>query len=242
MKHCIPFRLLAGVLLLGTLLLFPACAAKGTRIAEKTEGSLTAELYKSKNIFSRKKILSVTRDGQEILTDKVALLSSAEKSLPAFAEPIAFPDLNADGLPDLTVAVSVSGEQVFEDCYLQTSDGGFVRSEEFSGLANVAPRTDGGLHTVLTFLQSETVGSATDSDAPLRTKTDSVVQYVWEDGIPTPWKRVSLTSYQYPETVIYCYSVAFYSEEDGKFEDSDDDWLSKADYEATDWSFLYYFR
>ena len=37
-------------------------------------------------------------------------------------------------------------------------------------------------------------------------------------------------------------TVAYYDEELGDYLDSSDKWLTKEEYESTDWSFLYYFK
>lgn len=147
-------------------------------------------------------------------------------------------DLNFDGKLDVMIPTGKNGERISYACWLQNDDGnGYTLSEELSSLCNIKADTE--LLAVFGFAKSslETTDKyGVDYTAPV----DTTTKYVWREGKLLPQIRVSLTHYA-PEDK-YCYSVSYYDESIGEFNDPDDVWLTPEEYEETDFSFLYYFR
>jgi hypothetical protein len=148
-------------------------------------------------------------------------------------------DLNFDGYQDFMIASNVAGEAISYLCWLwDPSGGGYVQSKELSGLCNVHPRED--LKAIFAFSHTYEVEQEY-LDAPASSiSADSTTKYVWKNGVLTPEVRATITYYS--EFKRYCYSLAYYDAELGRFGMSDDRWLTPEEYEARDMSFLYYFR
>ena len=147
-------------------------------------------------------------------------------------------DFNFDSRPDVMIPTTANGECVSYACWIQNEDGsGYTYSEELSSLCN--PKTDAELLAVFGFSKTslkKTDKNGVDYMAP----TDTTTKYVWREGNLQPQIRVSLT--HYPPESKYCYSVSYYDEKTGEFNDPDDYWLTPEEYESTDFSFIYYFR
>lgn len=145
-------------------------------------------------------------------------------------------DLDFDGYDDILIATEKEGDCISYACYLRNGEKvRYVLSDKFDGLYNI--KADARLGAIFAFEQST---EARGDDAYLR--TDKAVKYLWRDGELVPDMYAAIHYYSDGDQTPYCYAVAYYDEELGKFLDSSDDWLTKEEYEAADWSFLYYFK
>ena len=148
-------------------------------------------------------------------------------------------DMNFDGIVDLRIATSMSGECASYLCFLGKENGySFERSDTLSGLCNI--KIDTSLRSLFAFTSNFTVEQGGINEPSHHVRCDKATKYVWEDGVLTPDMYAAITYYS--ETDTYCYSVAYYDEELQEFEDSYDKWLSHEEYDEVDMSFLYYFR
>ena len=147
-------------------------------------------------------------------------------------------DLNFDGKLDVMIPTDKKGDRTAYACWLQNADGsGYTYSEELSALYNV--KADTLRLAVFGFAQT----SVTKTDkygVDYAASVDTTTKYVWRGGKLIPQIRVSLT--HYPPEDKYCYSVSYYDESTGEFNDPDDVWMTSEERAETDFGFLYYFR
>ena len=145
-------------------------------------------------------------------------------------------DVDFDGNDDILIAIEREEECIRYDCYLRVgTKPQYNLCEELSALYNV--RADARLGAVFAFSQTT---DARGDNAYL--KTDKTTKYFWKDGKLVPDMYAAIHYYSGGDQKPYCYSVGYYDEELGDFLDSTDKWLTEEEYEATDWSFLYYFK
>ena len=236
MKNRTPKRFRRALcVLFSALLLLPLAACSAKDAAMLTDGERRVELVGG---FWTPKTVRVVdaRTGEEIWSESVKIDRSVRKLGKDWG--LQCVDLNFDGRNDLLVATDVSGERTKQLCFLQQEDGGYLRSDDLSGLCNL--HADPASRSVLSYSESsESVKSALNGKF-YRVDTDSVVQFLVEGNRVTPWKSVSLV--HYTENDLYCYSIAYWDEDARSFSSPDDLWLSAEDYAAQDWSFFYYFR
>ena len=228
-------RLLSLLLCAVLLLPLASCAAEQHDLLYETTAD--GYTYCVRGTDFRAKQL-VVKQGDEIVWNQKIKVDAAVGSLGGDYG-LEILDLNFDGNLDLMVANGKAGDEISFLCWLwEEENNTFVRSDELSGLCNVAVNTD--LKAVFAFTHTYEYEPDYD-DAPSNEKTvDSTTKYVWKDGVLTPAIRVSLTHDS--TTDLYCYSVAYYDEKTQTFDDSDDNWLTPSEYEKADLSFLYYFK
>lgn len=145
-------------------------------------------------------------------------------------------DLDFDGYDDILIATAMDGDLITYDAWVRVGEKPqYNRHEELSGRCNT--RADARLEAIFTF---EKTTEARGDNAYLR--TEKATKYLWQDGKLVPDTYAAIHYYSDGERTPYCYSVAYYDEELGKFLDSSDAWLTEEEYESADWSFLYYFK
>lgn len=145
-------------------------------------------------------------------------------------------DLDFDGYDDILIATAKDGDCISYACYVRVgAKPQYNLWDKFEGLYNI--KADARLGAIFAFEQSV---EARGNNAYLR--TDKTVKYLWKDGELVPDMYAAIHYYSGGDQTPYCYAVAYYDEELGKFLDSSDDWLTKEEYENRDWSFLYYFK
>lgn len=148
-------------------------------------------------------------------------------------------DLNFDGFDDILIAVAKDGDCVSYECYLrQGLEPQYKLHEELSSMYNV--RANAELRAIFAFEQS-----TEELEESIYVTCDKAVKYLWngKELVPDMYSALyqisnSLEEVQKP----YRWALAYYDEELGDFLDSDDVWLTEEEYQAKDWSFLYYFR
>ncbi len=225
-----------SLLLLSFLLLFCACnTVRHDLIYQVEAGDM---IFSVRGSALRAKQVVVERGGEALFVKSVRVARAVGTQDGTYGFYAA--DLNFDGAADWMIATDVEGECIEYLCYLwDAEEGTFIKSEELSGLFNiqVANAEKGQLFAFdHTFVRNKAY-----SDVPETTiSSDAATLYEWIDGKLTPRIRVSLTYYS--ESSLWCYSVAYYDREAGKFEDSDDQWLTEEEYKTKDWSFLYYYK
>ncbi|MBE6553464.1 MAG: hypothetical protein E7666_03880 [Ruminococcaceae bacterium] len=228
-------RLLAFFLCLLVLLSAPGCAAERYSLLYRlTVGPIT---YCVRGNGTRPRQIVLKADDEVIWTTSVKVSSKVGAGDGTYGFEVL--DLNFDGYQDFMIPNNVSGECTFYLCWLWDPESGDYRqSKELSGLANI--RVNNDMKALFTFAHSYEEEKAYP-DAPAATiSTDSTTKFIWKDGKPIPEIRASITYYS--EFERYCYAVAYYDEDLEKFGDSDDRWLTPAEYAERDMSFLYYFR
>lgn len=221
-------------LLLCVLLLVPLLVSCATErfdlLYEIEQNGLT---YCARGTGSRVKQLVVKENGKAIWSKRVK--TDREMKI-ADTYGLSVQDLNFDGYDDILIAVAKDGDCISYDCYIRVGEKmQYERNKELSDLYNV--KADGRLEAIFAFRKSI---DARGDNAYLR--TDKVTKYFWKDGKLVPDMYAAIHYYSGGDQKPYCYSVAYYDEELGDFIDSSDKWLTEEEYEATDWSFLYYFK
>ena len=69
---------------------------------------------------------------------------------------------------------------------------------------------------------------------------EAVIAYRWQGDGLIPYRRLTLT--YYPASELYCYGFADYIDQLLQFDEPEERWLSREEFESTDWSFFYYFK
>lgn len=178
----------------------------------------------------------VVKEGDEIIWSKRV---RTDRKLKKIDDTYGFSvqDLNFDGYDDILIAIERDGDCIRYDCYIRVgAKPKYNLHEELSKLYNV--KADARLGAIFAFDREI---DARGDDAYLR--TDKTTKYFWSAGgelVPDMYAAVQY--YSGGEETPYFYSVAYYDEELKNFGDSTDVWLTEEEYEATDWSFLYYFK
>ncbi len=145
-------------------------------------------------------------------------------------------DLNFDGLLDMMIATDKDQDCITYVCWLRDANrNSFTQSNQLSGLCNV--KADSRLQAIFAFTQT-TERRGENGYATC----DKAIKYLWQNGKLVPDMYAAIHYYSESVQKPYCYSVAYYDEEIKAFKDSSDQWLTKEEYEAQDWSFLYYFK
>ena len=145
-------------------------------------------------------------------------------------------DLDFDGYDDILIATGKDGDCISYKCFVRVgAKPQYNHWEKLDGLCNI--RADARLQAIFAFEQST---EARGNDAYL--STDKVTKYFWKNGELVPDMYAAIHYYSGGDQKPYCYSVAYYDEELGDFLDSSDKWLTEEEFEAADWSFLYYFK
>jgi len=232
------------LLLLSLSLLLCSCAAEQYDLLYETE--VDGLTYCVRGSGTRAKQV-VVKQGDEVLWSKRAKVAKDVGSLGGdYGLQVA--DLNFDGHNDVMIATEVAGDCVAYLCWLyDTKKETYVKNEELTGLCNVAPlvyeneNTNVRTQAVFAFEHTYETEQAYDDVPAASISSDITTMYVWQkDGTLKPEKRVSITYYS--ESTMYCYSVSWYDDKTGKFEDSDDKWMTPEEYKTYDMSFLYYFK
>ena len=148
-------------------------------------------------------------------------------------------DLNFDGHDDIVIATKKSGECITNECYLYVGGAKVYQlHEELSSMYNVRANAD--LKAIFAFDQS--VDYREDG---FYITCDKTTKYLWDSNelVPDMYSAI-YQLYNFPEATQkpYWWAVAYYDEELGDFLDSDDKWYTEEEYQALDWSFLYYFK
>lgn len=222
-------------LLLCVLLLLPLCTScvweRHKLLAEIEQNGLT---FCARGKGERVKQIVVKENGEAIWSKSIKTDRDMGKIDDTFG--LSIQDLNFDGYDDILIAVAKDGECVSYECYLRiVGEEKYQLHEELSSMYNV--RANAALEAIFTFEQSaETLEDGTYITC------DKTTKYLWVDGelVPDNYAAIYCSSnyVQYP----YRYALAYYDDELGKFQDSYDNWLTEEEYQAQDWSFLYYFR
>lgn len=221
-------------LLLCLVLLVPLLASCGERfhlLAEIEQNGLT---FCARGKGDRIKQLVVKEDGKVIWKKRVKTDRNMGKIDDMYG--LSVQDLNFDGYDDILIATEKNGECISYDCYVRVgAKSQYNLWNQLDGLYNI--KADARLEAIFAFEQST---EARGESAYLR--TDKTVKYFWDDGELVPDMYAAIHYYSDAEQYPYCYSVAYYDQELGKFLDSSDKWMTKEEYETIDWSFLYYFQ
>ena len=182
----------------------------------------------------RVKQIVVKENGEVIWSKRVRTDRKMGKTNDTYG--LSVQDLDFDGYDDILIAIERDGECIRYDCYIRAgTKPQYNLHEELSKLYNV--KADARLGAIFAFEQDT---DARGNDEYLR--TDKTVKYLWNNGELVPDMYAAVQYYSGGEQKPYFYSVAYYDEDLKDFGDSTDVWLTEEEYEATDWSFLYYFR
>ncbi len=228
-------RMLSILLLLSILCSLVSCSGeryKGKVVIDDAQG-LT---FSARGSDKRIKQVTVKRGEELLFSEKVKV----DRKVGTLGGSYGFQvlDLNFDGRSDMMLVDKVAGEEMRYICWIAGEDGSYTRHPELTGLCNVA--VDEKLKMVMSYRHSYEVTEGGDGRPDSTVTTDTVTRYIWENGELVPFRRVSLTYYS--ETERYCYSVSDYDTVRKEFPDPDDVWLTPAEYEKEDFSFLFYFR
>ena len=148
----------------------------------------------------------------------------------------ALQDLNFDGLLYMMIATEQTKDCITYVCWLRDAERlSFTQSNQLSGLCNI--RADARLQAVFAFSQS-----AERRGENGYTTCDKTTKYLWDGKKLVPDMYAAIHYYSGDTQTPYCYAVAYYDAEIKTFKDSSDQWLTKEEYQAQDWSFLYYFK
>ena len=145
-------------------------------------------------------------------------------------------DLNFDGYDDVLIAVEKNGECVSYQCYLRVPrKDKFELNEQLSAMCNV--KADAELKAIFAFEQSVDY-----REEGYYITCDKTIKYLWDGSelVPDMYSAINYSSADVQKP--YWWALAYYDEELGDFLDSDDQWLTKEEYLARDWSFIYYFK
>ena len=222
-------------LVLCLLLLLPLCTScvweRHELLYEVERDGIT---YSVRGKGDRVKQIVVKENGKAIWSKSVRADKKMGKLDDAYG--LSIQDVNFDGRNDILIAVSKKDECVGYNCYLWVGgEKGYKLHEELSAMYNVM--ADADLKAVFTFEQSKEY-----REGGISITCDKITKYLWQGTELVPDNYAAI--YHSSENVQkpYRYAVAYYDEELGDFLDSDDVWLTKEEYKAQDWGFLYYFR
>lgn len=222
-------------LLLCVLLLLPLCTScVWERHKLLTEIEQNGKTFCVRGNDERVKQIVVKENGKAIWSKSI----QADKKMGKIDDNygVSVQDLNFDGHDDIVVATKKNGECVTNECYLYVGgDKVYQLHEELSSMYTV--RANAELEAIFTFEQS------TDyREEGYFITCDKTTKYKWKDGELVPDNYAAI--YHSSENVRkpYRYALAFYDSDLKDFLDSDDLWLTEEEYQAQDWSFLYYFK
>ena len=222
-------------LILCVLLLLPICTScvweRHELLYEIEQNGYT---YCARGKGGRVKQIVVKENGKAVWSKSIQTNKKMAKIDDTYG--LSVQDLNFDGYDDILIATNKSGECISYECYIRKGkEAKYELNEELSSLYNV--KADARLGAIFAFEQTR---EARGDDA--YTTCDKATKYFWKDGKLVPDMYVALHYYSGSEIHPYCYAVAYYDEELGKFLDSYDDWLTEEDYKNSDLSALYYFK
>ena len=190
--------------------------------------------FSARGSDDRVKQITVKENGKVIWSKRIRTDKKMEKIDDTYG--LVVEDVNFDGYDDILIAIEGEGDLIRYDCYIRVGEKPqYNLNEELSSLYNV--RADARLGAVFAFSQS--IESRGDN---AYLKTDKATKYFWKDGKLVPDMYAAIHYYSGGGQKPYCYAVAYYDEELGDYLDSSDKWLTKEEYESTDWGFLYYFK
>lgn len=224
-------RILSAFLLLSVLASLPACS-KNTLCSVEADGRIFEALG-----GSRVNRLRVTENGKVIWKDSVRTDKTVGARNGSYGLEIL--DLNFDGHADIKLVSSVNGDMLSNLCYLyEPSLNSYQFNQGLSELCTVMPQAE--QQVILSFTHTKKTYEAAEDAAASYITCDTTTAYYWKNGNLMPFRRVSVT---YNSTYNnYVLSVSDYSEEIFEFLDPDDTWFTAEEYQATDLSFLYYFK
>ncbi|MBE6566054.1 MAG: hypothetical protein E7659_02985 [Ruminococcaceae bacterium] len=222
-------------LLLCILMLLPILAScSGERFHLLYEVEQNGLTFCARGKGDRVKQIVIKEKGKVIWSKRVNTDRKMEKIDGTYG--LSVQDLNFDGYDDILIAIERNGDCIRYDCYIRVGEKPkYDLHEELSKLYNVKANAE--LGAIFAFEQDI---EARGSDEYLR--IDKTTKYFWREGALVPDMYAAVQYYSGGEQTPYFYSVAYYDEELKKFGDSYDLWLTEEEYEATDWSFLYYFK
>ena len=222
-------------ILLCALLLFPLLSSCATErfdlLYEVEHNGIT---YCARGTDDRVKQIVVKEDDKAVWSKRVRTDRKMEKIDETYG--LSVQDLDFDGYDDVLIAIETEGECITYACYIR--DGKkmqYTLRKELSDFCNI--KADSDLRAIFAF---EQITEARDDNAYLH--TDKVTKYVWQNGELVPERYAAIHYYSGGEQKPYCYAVAEYDEDLGRFADSSDKWLTEKEYQDTDWSFFYYFK
>lgn len=222
-------------LLLCVLLLLPLCTSCAWERHELLyEIEQNGILYSARGNGDRVKQIVVKENGEVIWTKSVKTDRKMGKVDDAYG--LSIQDVDFDGYDDILIATKKERECITYECYVRVgAKKQYNRWDKFEGLYNI--KADARLEAIFTFEQTR---EARGDDAYIT--CDKTTKYFWKDGNLVPDMYAAIYYYSDGGQTPYRYAVAYYDEELGKFEDSSDKMLTEEEYNATDWSFLYYFK
>ena len=222
-------------LILCLLLLLPICTScvweRYTLLYEVEQNGIT---YCARGKGDRVKQIVVKENGKAIWSKSVQSDKKMGKIDDAYG--LSVQDVNFDGHDDILIAVAQKDECISYDCYLWVGgEKEYKLNEELSSMYNL--RADAELKAVFAFEQSVDY-----RDGGFYITCDMATKYLWQGNELVPDNYAAI--YHSSENVQkpYRYAVAYYDEELGRFLDSDDVWLTEKEFQAQDWSFIYYFK
>ena len=222
-------------LILCLLLLFPVCTScvweRHELLCEVEQNGIT---YCVRGKDERVKQIIVKKNGKAIWSKSITTDKNMGKIDDVYG--LSVQDLNFDGYEDILIAVEKNGECISYQCYLRVpGKDKFELDKALSALCNV--KADATLKAIFAFEQSVDY-----REEGFHITCDKTTKYLWEDDKLVPDTYAAI--YHSSENVQkpYRYAVAYYDSDLKDFLDSDDVWLTVEDYQAQDWSFLYYFK
>ena len=225
-------------LVLCLLLLLPICTScvweRHDLLYEVEKNGLT---FSVRGKGDRVKQIVVKENGKAIWSKSIDTDKKMGKIDDAYG--FSVQDLNFDGYDDFLIAVEKNGDCVSYECYLRVPrKDKFELNETLSAMYNV--KADAELKAIFAFEQS--VDYREDG---FYITCDKTTKYLWNGNklVPDMYSAI-YQLYNSPEGAQkpYWWAVAYYDEELGDFLDSDDQWLTAEEYQARDWSFIYYFK
>ena len=180
----------------------------------------------------------VVKDGNKVLwSQKIESESSLDTLRGEFVLEVV--DLNFDGTLDLMLSRKEGDSLRTALCWFKSADGYDYRaSKVLSDLLNV--KADEKLKAIFAFALEQRF-EAEENDPKMYTVTTyATTKYLWQEDDLIPEMRASITHYS--NTDLYCYSLSYYNETTGTFDDSTDKWLTAEEYQNTDFGFLFYFE
>ena len=222
-------------LLLCALLLLPLLASCATErfelLYEVEHNGLT---YCARGKDGRVKQIVVKENGRAVWSKRV----KTDKDMKVGDTwGLSVQDLNFDGYDDILIATDADGECIYYDCYLRDGEKKqYTKNDVLSGLCNI--KADAERQAIFVFEQTI---EARGDDAYV--KTDKAIKYFWQNGSLVPDMYAAIHYYSDSDYKPYFYAVAYYDEELKDFGDSSDKWMTKEEFENSDFSeTVYYFK
>ena len=225
-------RICLCLALAALLLTLPSCA-KRELLYSVADGDRTVSVLGGNG---RANYLSVSVDGEEIWQERVYADRTVGERGGTYGLRVL--DINFDGRNDLILAITSEDDVTTEQVFLQQSDGSYRVSAEFEKKANLA--VDARQELVFGFNREDQTEYDTASGKTYHVITETATAYSWQGSSLVPRRYVSLTYYGGSDR--YCYSVADYDAALGAWKDSDDHWMTPAEYANETFDGLYYFR